>query len=189
MCGKVFKWLKFNLHYFGRPPWDSGISPPELLNFIASHAPGRALDLGSGTGTNMLTLAKAGWVVEGVEYSLIGAIKTKKRLRQFGLPAKVHIQSVTNLDFLDGPYDLILDIGCFHSLDKEGKKKYCEYIEKLLSKDGFFLLYGFIFSVQSGIGIDPTDETRFERILFLIKKTIGNDQGIRPSAWFTFQKK
>ena len=60
------RWL-FNLWYFQRPPWDSGISPPELMEFIRSSQPGRALDLGCGTGTNIITLAKNGWQVTGVE--------------------------------------------------------------------------------------------------------------------------
>ncbi len=49
------RWLQFNLRYLGNPPWDTGVSPPELLAIIAEKQPGRALDLGCGTGTNLLT--------------------------------------------------------------------------------------------------------------------------------------
>src|SRR5689334_21905005 len=48
--------LSFNLWYFRNPPWDSGISPPELLEFIQTHPAGKAIDLGCGTGTNVITL-------------------------------------------------------------------------------------------------------------------------------------
>ena len=44
--------LKFNLSYFGKAPWDSGISPPELYDFIATHPAARAIDIGCGSGTN-----------------------------------------------------------------------------------------------------------------------------------------
>src|SRR6185437_311945 len=56
----------------GRPAWDSGISPPELLASIQGPEalpPGRAFDVGCGTGTNSLTLAATGWHVLGVDFA------------------------------------------------------------------------------------------------------------------------
>ena len=66
----MFRRLAFNIWYFRKPPWDSGISPPELLEFIRTRPAGKAIDLGCGTGTNVITLAKAGWQVTGVDFAL-----------------------------------------------------------------------------------------------------------------------
>src|SRR5690348_10890292 len=55
----------------GTIPWDTGISPPELLEAIRGAQalpPGRVLDIGCGTGTNSLTLAKHGWHVLGADF-------------------------------------------------------------------------------------------------------------------------
>lgn len=54
----------------GKPPWDSGITPPELVALVEGPdalAPGRALELGCGTGTNAVYLARHGWQVAAVD--------------------------------------------------------------------------------------------------------------------------
>jgi len=182
------RWLSFNLRYFGNPPWDTGISPPELHEFIDNHNPGRALDLGAGTGTNMLTLAHAGWQVEGVEYALIAAYQARRRLKREGFPPKVYVRSVTNLDFLDGPFDLILDIGCYHTLEQEGRKIYQYQINHLLANDGTFLIYAFMKTGDSTAGISATEIEAFKENLKLMNKNEGLNHETSPSAWLNFRK-
>ena len=49
----------FDLQYLlSRPPWDTEVTPPEVVELIEGEdlAPGRALDLGCGTGTNYMTI-------------------------------------------------------------------------------------------------------------------------------------
>src|SRR3989304_4662406 len=53
--------LHFELSYIlGAAPWDRGVSPPELIAFLDSHPPGRALAIGCGTGTDAPTRAGGG---------------------------------------------------------------------------------------------------------------------------------
>jgi cyclopropane fatty-acyl-phospholipid synthase-like methyltransferase len=133
----------FNFSYFRKPPWDTGISPPELLEFISSHPPGKALDLGCGTGTNAVTLAKAGWQVTGVDFARRAIQVARRKIRQAGVNVDLRVGDVTRLDDLRGPFDLILDIGCYHGLATQGKQTYRENIQRLLAPAGYYLLYAF----------------------------------------------
>jgi 2-polyprenyl-3-methyl-5-hydroxy-6-metoxy-1,4-benzoquinol methylase len=90
-CEKVI----FNLWYFKKPPWDTGVSPPELIGFIATHPPGRALDLGCGTGTNVITLAQHGWQVTGVDFARKAIVMGKRKVRQAGVNADLRVGDVT----------------------------------------------------------------------------------------------
>ena len=56
-----FKWR----YWRRQTPWDTQVTPPEVMEFIARTPPGKALDLGCGTGTNAITLARHGWQVDG----------------------------------------------------------------------------------------------------------------------------
>src|SRR6267378_7088992 len=64
--------LLFRFAYLlGFKPWDSGISPPELVEWVEGPKalpPGRALDIGCGTGTNCKYLLDHKWDVTGVDF-------------------------------------------------------------------------------------------------------------------------
>ncbi|RLD01715.1 MAG: class I SAM-dependent methyltransferase, partial [Chloroflexi bacterium] len=108
--------LSSNLKYLRRPTWDSGISPPELLNFIATHPAGRAIDLGCGTGTNAITLAQHGWQVSGVDIALIALYRARRKAKSSQVNLDLHLGDVAKLRGIEGKFNLALDIGCFHNL-------------------------------------------------------------------------
>ena len=187
----LFRRLLFQYWYFGQPKWDTGVSPPELLDFIEKHAPAQAIDIGCGTGTNVITLAKAGWHVTGVDFAPRAIQLAKRKLGSTGTQAEFRVSDATILEGIDGPYDLALDIGCFHSLQKEGKAKYLKQLHRILAPNGFWLMYGFLRPDPSraGTGLVPADLDLISSQLTLISRRDGfDDKRERRSAWSLYQK-
>jgi 2-polyprenyl-3-methyl-5-hydroxy-6-metoxy-1,4-benzoquinol methylase len=185
--------LFFELQYLlKRARWDTGISPPELLAFLDNHPPGRALDLGCGTGTNAITLAQHRWDVIGIDISTRAIREAHLKAEKAGVNVHFLQGDVADLKGVEGTFDLILDIGCFHAISIASKKKYADNLLKHLSPNGFFLLYTWL---EQEIDGDESLSTE-EKILDLfsgccecISVVHGSDWASqRLSAWFTMRR-
>ncbi len=180
--------LLFNLHYLRKPRWDTGVTPPELEEFVRNHPPGRGLDLGCGTGTNAIFLAQHNWQVTAVDFVGRAIYAARRKARKAGVSVDFHREDVTRLEGIRGHFDLILDIGCFHSLPPVEKTIYLQNLENLLAPGGIFLLYAFITNAKNTkYGISPDDLNRLEARLSLIERVDGMDRD-HPSAWFTYRR-
>lgn len=186
----MFRRLSFNLWYFRNPPWDSGISPPELLEFIQTHPAGKAIDLGCGTGTNVITLARAGWQVTGVDFAIPAIRMAKNKVNKTGAHANLLVGDVTKLTDITGPFDLALDLGCFHGLTQQERLNYLTQLQRILAPNGFWLLYAFLSpgTPRSGHGLAEAEIDFISSQLILVSRCDGFDKRERPSAWFLFQK-
>ncbi len=180
-----------NLKYLGKPPWDSGISPPELLEFIAQHPAGRAIDLGCGTGTNSIALAQSGWEVIGVDVALIALHKARKKAKAAGVQVRFKLSDASQLSGIEGRFDFALDMGCFHNLG-ERKANYLARLDDILAPRGYWLLYAHLYPPDgrpANHGVSPADlETAAERFSLLWHKTAPARKG-RRSVWALFQKR
>ena len=186
----VFRRLQFHYWYFKQPPWDTGISPPELLDFINTHSPGRAIDIGCGTGTNLITLARAGWKVTGVDFAPRAISLAKQKLRAQAIQANLQVSDATKLDGISGPFDLVFDVGCFHGIPPQGQTKYLDQLERILAPNGFWLMYGFLKpgAELSQTGLAEADIDRISARLTPLSRRNGQDTARRrSSAWFLFQ--
>ena len=185
------RWAFFNIKYFGRPPWDTGITPPELAAFLRHHPAGRVLDLGCGTGTNLLAMAQAGWQVTGVDYAVRAVWAARKKLKQSGFKAQVISGDVTGLGGLKGLFDLVLDIGCYHGIALQDRPAYRRNLLRWLAPGGYFLLYAHLVEAArpGGFGFAPEDELAFEQILSLHQRQDSLDRWERRASWMTFCNK
>jgi ubiquinone/menaquinone biosynthesis C-methylase UbiE len=184
----ILRRFTFNLWYLFDPPWDTGISPPELLDFIENHPPGKAIDIGCGTGTNVITLAQSGWQVTGVDFVPRAIKMAKRKVKKAGIDADLYVRDAINLEGINGPFDLALDIGCFHSIG-EAKADYLSELDRVLAPGGHWLMYGFFRSDQSGPGLAEADLNLIPPLLIQVWEQDGFDRREQTSAWFLYQKK
>jgi cyclopropane fatty-acyl-phospholipid synthase-like methyltransferase len=114
-----------------------------------------------------------------------------KKIRATGIRAELSVNDATKLRGINGPYDLALDIGCFHAIPKYSQSKYLRQLDRILSPNGFWLLYVFFkpSTAHSGPGIVEADMNLISSQLTLVARRDGlDDKRDRPSAWFLFQK-
>ncbi len=190
MLRKLSSKLFFRIWYLRKPPWDSGISPPELMEFIEQHQAGRALDLGCGTATNVITLAQHGWQVTGIDFVPKAIRQGQRKAKGAGVQAKLIIGDVSDRTIMDGPYDLVLDMGCYHSLTAEQRARYRQNVAEVLAPGGTYMLYAFTLregdTQRSHITEDEVEA--FSRSLELRRREDGSDRGEVTSSWFWFEK-
>ncbi len=179
--------LFFELLYrFGRPRWDTGITPPELVDLVARTPPGRAVDLGCGTGTNAVYLAKRGWEVVGVDFSSLAVDRARRRAREAGVSRVRFLRAdVTELPDL-GTFDLAYDIGCLHAVPAHRRTRYAAWLAAALRSGAAYLLYAFTASGR-GPGISRADVERLFAESFALERF---EEGTgRPSAWYRFARR
>lgn len=184
------KRILYNLMYLRRAPWDSGISPPELLDFIDTHPAGRAIDLGCGTGTNLITLAQHGWQVSGVDSAILGLVRAYRKASAARIHIDLHLGDVTKLRGVQGKFDLALDMGCFHSLEDK-KENYLNRLDEILVPGGFWLLYARLLSAEytdPRHGLSAAEFAKAENRFNLISRTDSLDKNGRDAVWALFQK-
>src|SRR6266545_4272992 len=74
------------LYRTGRTPWDTGVTPPEVVELVEGKTPlppGRALDLGCGTGNEVAYLARHGWTATGVDLVQVAIDRAASKIEGF----------------------------------------------------------------------------------------------------------
>jgi SAM-dependent methyltransferase len=189
----------WNLWYlFGKPRWDTGITPPELVELVESGQvpPGRALDIGCGTGTNGVFLAQRGFEVVGTDVAWLAIRKARRKARDAGISATFRVGEAIKLGTpsgppLEAPFDLAVDIGCFHSIQAIHREAYASMLRRVLREGGYYLLYAWGPHKLLGraVGLTPHEtETLlagdFERCWIRAGEEAGS-----PSYWYLFKRR
>ncbi|MBO9313250.1 MAG: methyltransferase domain-containing protein [Chloroflexus sp.] len=127
----------------GEIPWDHSEPPPEIISLSNELPPGRAIDLGCGTGRACIWLARAGWQVDGIDFVPEAIAIARERVAAAGVADKVRlfVADATRLDFLTEPYDLAIDVGCGHGFSEPELNAYLDEVRRLLKPGGLFAFF------------------------------------------------
>lgn len=135
------------MYLLGFTPWDRESANPWLARAVTGDSalrPGRALELGCGTGTNSIYLAGLGWDVTAVDLVPEAIAKARAKAVAAGCSPRFVRSDVTRLPSagLEGPYDLLLDVGCFHAIPVARREAYVRSVSQVAAPGATMMLTG-----------------------------------------------
>jgi SAM-dependent methyltransferase len=132
----------------GLTVWQRPTPPDDLVALIEGPSPippGRALDLGCGTGTDTVYLATHGWDVTAIDMVPTALAAARRNAMTAGVAPRFIEGDVTRLHDLgvgDG-YTLLVDFGCFHTLPEDQRPGYVTSVSRAAAPGATLLLFGF----------------------------------------------
>ncbi|MFX1416304.1 MAG: class I SAM-dependent methyltransferase [Promethearchaeota archaeon] len=141
---RLAKWFyEFGYRHM-KMPWDVG-PRTELMELVESGRiePCRAIDLGSGTASNCIFLARHDFEVTGVDYSKSAIELGQARARRAGVSVDFILDDLTDLHHVNGTFDLLVDYGTLDDLPPKERDLYVKNILPLTHQASWFLLFCF----------------------------------------------
>ena len=142
------------LYRLGFAPWerrDVAQSWRPVLDQAGAPAPGRALDVGCGSGRDAVYLAKRGWRVTGVDAVEKALADARRRATEEGVEVqwiKGDVAELGRLGLQPG-YEILYDFGCIHGLSDAGRKGAAAGLTQLAAPGAILLITAF----KAGRGI------------------------------------
>lgn len=122
-------------------PWFYDKLDPDLAQALATRSitHGTFLDLGTGPATQAIELARSGFTVTGSDLSTEAVKLAATRAEAAGVKATFVADDIL-ASKIAGPFEFVLDRGCFHVFAPEQRKTYVQTVHKLLAQDGLLFL-------------------------------------------------
>jgi SAM-dependent methyltransferase len=185
------------MYRFGFKPWDTGVPPPELRDLIEGPnavPPGRALDLGCGTGTNAIYMAQHGWDVTGIDFTPRAIEMAKAKVAAATVKPKIIRGDVSQLESLgvgDG-YSLVFDLGCLHSIPESKRDGYARGVTAVTVRGADYLVFGFYRRLNRLANLKLTQDElarRFGSDWEIVRAWGGEDPDRFPARWYHLKRR
>jgi SAM-dependent methyltransferase len=136
------------MYRFGIAPWEWREIPGTWQPIIEGQnalEPGRALDVGCGTGRDAVYLTKHGWRVTGIDFAEDALAKAKVRAADEGVQVEWIQGDVGRLDQLglEPGYTLLYDLGCIQGLPDSARQGAASGLTRLAAPGASLLMFAF----------------------------------------------
>jgi SAM-dependent methyltransferase len=181
--------LLFELFYrFGFTPWEGHKLPSAMTSLVekpAAFPPGRALDIGCGTGDASIYLARHGWTVTAIDFVPAALNRARKKADAAGVNIRFLQADATKLTSygLGDNFRLFVDNGCLHGLSDDGRDSYVRAVTTMAAPGARLILAGFLEGKRRGPrGFNQAEvEKRFapqwELLSSGVDQAVSNDPG------------
>jgi SAM-dependent methyltransferase len=125
----------------GDLPWDTGERDKNLKQVIKEQSilPCSVLELGAGTGSDAIWLAKQGFTVTAIDVSPTAIDIARKKVTDAGVWIEFVVADVLKDKIPPGPFDFVFDRGCFHIFElPEERYSLAEIIWNHLNPDKYW---------------------------------------------------
>ena len=130
-------------------PWDGVGVRDDLVRLVDTDPPpagGRTVDLGCGTGANVVFLAQRGYDALGLDFSEVALEKARTRASEAGVIDRCRFawaDLTADPDPELGTFDLVTDFGTLDDLRPDGRRAMADFIRTVTRPGGRFLLWCF----------------------------------------------
>ncbi len=134
----------FEQLYAGQAPWDTGRPQPAVVKLAeVGKIRGSVLDVGCGTGENVLYLAARGHKCSGLDFVPAAIEQAKAKAVYRGIDANFLVGNALELHKLGRQFDTVLDCGLFHTFTDEERPLFVKGLGEVLGSGGTLYLLCF----------------------------------------------
>lgn len=125
----------------GETPWELNRADGNLIRVIDEHniAGGNALDIGCGSGDNVIWLVQQGFTVVGCDSSPTAIEQAQYKTSKAGISCSLHALDFLTESLPKSPFDFIFDRGCFHSVAEHDRGTFAAKCADIMADKGLWL--------------------------------------------------
>ncbi|HUR61985.1 MAG TPA: class I SAM-dependent methyltransferase [Candidatus Thermoplasmatota archaeon] len=129
--------LFFDAYRGGKPPWDIDRAQPAFVELAnAGQIKGSVLDVGCGTGDNVLEMAERGHDAWGIDIVPMAIDQAKAKARLRGIEATFLVGDALEVEHLNRTFDTVIDCGLFHTFSDPERILYEQQLAKVVPPGG-----------------------------------------------------
>ena len=123
----------------GKTPWELERPDSHLIELVKNEniLPCKTLEIGCGTGSNAIWLARNKFDVTGIDFSSLAIEKASAKSQKQGVEIQFFVKDFFEPAKGESDFEFIFDRGCFHSFEeKDDRKIFAKNVSRHLKEGG-----------------------------------------------------